>query len=231
MTLPTAKNRLYTRNLSWDAMPSSRAKRQLSPGYIDIATESASERKKICQRINDMPLRDEAWTNEPDCRGRVLHFPPSPLLTTDGYFGKCYLPALTFCSGLSDIIPGSLKKCLKEASVQQLNEAIASSKLELVKIPFSNNCQELLSRTAGTFMLAGKYNGHLHWAGLDCFKGVMSIGNGAARFLEPGDLETREKAKAFFTETGFSHISQVFCLRRLPSNKTKKKKRKTSKKA
>ena len=72
-------------------------------------------------------------------------------------------------------------------------------------------------------MLAGKFNGHLHWAGLDCFKGVLGLGNGKARFLEPGDLATREAAKAFFAEAGFAHVSQVFSLRRLPSKKTKKK--------
>jgi hypothetical protein len=83
----------------------------------------------------------------------------------------------------------------------------------------------ILSKTAGMFMIGGKVGGHMHWAGLDCFKGVLYMGNGLIRILESSDLESRESAKAFFVDGGFVHVSEVYSVRK-SSNKKSDKKRK-----
>ena len=82
---------------------------------------------------------------------------------------------------------------------------------------------EVASRTAGMFMLGGVVRGHTHWAGFDAFKGVLYFGNGTVRILEESDLKSSHSAKAFFTDGGFAHISEVYSLRKLPVSKKRKR--------
>merc|ERR1712185_319218 len=106
-----------------------------------------------------------------------------------------------------------------------LNPMIKSSGLMLVPEILADESMyiDLLSKTAGMFMVGGVVNGHQHWTGLDCFKCVLYLGNGTVRVLEEKDLESRENAKAFFIDGGFAHVSEAYSLRRL-SRETKKRK-------
>ena len=67
-----------------------------------------------------------------------------------------------------------MKGLLRDVGAKQLNGALKEKGLVLVRETKFNNATmylELLSKTAGTFMLGGNVDGHLHWAGLDCFRG------------------------------------------------------------
>ena len=118
-----------------------------------------------------------------------------------------------------------MKKLLTNVSYAMLNPVIKSSGLVLVPEILADESMyiDLLSKTAGMFMVGGVVNGHQHWTGLDCFKGVLYFGNGIIRVLEGKDLESRDNAKAFFTDGGFAHVSEVYSLRRLPKEKKKRK--------
>ena len=150
------------------------------------------------------------------------------MLTLDGNHNKCYLPAIQFCTGLKNPVSIEMKGLLRDVGAKQLNTALEKKGLVLVHQKYieknaNGNCGpmylELLSKTAGTFMLGGKVDGHLHWAGLDCFRGAMYMGNGFARILQPEDLKSREAAKRFFEDGGFSDVREVHCVRKLPGKR------------
>ena len=78
-----------------------------------------------------------------------------------------------------------MKGLLRDVGAKQLNTALEKKGFVLVHQKYilknvNGHCGpmylELLSKTAGTFMLGGKVDGHLHWAGLDCFRGATRWG-------------------------------------------------------
>ena len=191
-------------------------------GYIEMLANSAALIEQATVLIEALPLRDPVFLNIPDERGRLLWLPTEVVLTVDGdKAGMCYLPAVQFCVGSKTIIPRAMKLILSNVSYHQLDDVLLKSKLTMVHEEFKHTYFELLSKTAGMFMLGGKVAKHMHWAGLDCFKGVLYMGNGLVRILDPSDLESRESAKAFFADGGFLHISEVYSIRKLPTKKRK----------
>jgi len=198
-------------------------------GHIDILANSAALIKEANRLIEGLPDRDPCFVNAPDERGRILHVPPEVVLTVDGdKSNKCYLPAIQFCAGSKKVIRAAMKKLLSNVSYTELEPVLNESRLTMVKETFTDGESQktmflyILSKTAGMFMIGGKVGGHMHWAGLDCFKGVLYMGNGLIRILEPSDLESRESAKAFFVDGGFVHVSEVYSVRKLPDKKRKR---------
>ena len=81
------------------------------------------------------------------------------MLALDGNHNKCYLPAIQFCTGLRDPVSREMKGLLRDVGAKQLNGALKEKGLVLVRETKFNNATmylELLSKTAGTFMLGGK---------------------------------------------------------------------------
>ena len=145
------------------------------------------------------------------------------MLTLSDKGNRCYLPAINFCAGDKGVVDAKYRKVLENVTITELNAAISCKLLFLARHAFNNAYFELLSLLAGMFMLGGRVNGHMHWAALDCYKGVLYMGNGIIRLLEPGDLASREAAKKFFTDGGFMHISEVRCLVALPVSKKRRR--------
>ena len=197
--------------------------------YIELMANSAALIKEAVSQIEALTVRDPCFVNTPDARGRLLHVPQEVVLTTDGdKENKCYLPAIQFCVGSKKVVRPAMKKLLSNVSYTQLEPVLNESRLTLVKQKFTDGESQrtmflhVLSKTAGMFMIGGKVGGHMHWAGLDCFKGVLYMGNGLIRILESSDLESRESAKAFFVDGGFVHVSEIYSVRKLPDKKRKR---------
>ena len=191
--------------------------------YIELMANSAALIKEAVSQIEALTVRDPCFVNTPDARGRLLHIPQEVVLTTDGdKENKCYLPAIQFCVGSKKVVRPAMKKLLSNVSYTQLEPVLNESRLTMVKQTFNHNYFELVSETAGMFMIGGKVGGHMHWAGLDCFKGVLYMGNGLIRILESSDLESRESAKAFFVDGGFVHVSEIYSVRKLSTKKRKR---------
>ena len=197
-------------------------------GYIGLMANSAALIKEAVSQIEALSVRDPCFVNSPDAQGRLLHIPSEVVLTIDGdKSNKCYLPAIQFCVGSKKVVRPAMKKLLSNVSYTQLEPVVNESRLTLVKQTFTDGESQqtmflhILSKTAGMFMIGGKVGGHMHWAGLDCFKGVLYMGNGLIRILESSDLESRESAKAFFVDGGFVHVSEIYSVRKLSDKKRK----------
>ena len=197
-------------------------------GYTEFSTNTGPDRAFLCQKILAKPDRDGAWPQANfylDERGNTLHYPTEPVITVDGGQARCYLPALGFCAGLRNLVPSMMKRILVDATTKDINMAIRSAGLVFVRLEWAGDYHGLLSRASGAYIIGGQVNSHPHWVGLNAFKGAMAMGNGTVRFMEASDLSCPKRAKAFFADAGFDHITEIYVLRAVALKKNKKKRK------
>jgi hypothetical protein len=185
-----------------------RAPRQY--GSTNLPRATVAERNVVIDQMAQIPMRDPRW--EEGGQGRLLHCPNSTILTVNGGHAQCYLPAVNFLVGDPRVVPWLVRNFLMDATINDINLAIRGAGLEFAPVAFDNDCIGLLRRKAGSLIIGGQVNGHMHWVGLNCFKGVMAMGNGTARFVGPGDLTSRDAADGFFLGAGLERICEVHAL-------------------
>ena len=142
----------------------------------DQAAEAAAEKIRSLELRGAPPGQGEGWRN---ARGCALVYPEVVVLALDGDHKKMRPPCHPVPHGDKKTVSIEMRGLLRDISAKQLGDALKEKGLVLVRQKCTEknangNCGPmylgLLSETAGTCMLGGKVDGHLHWPGLDCFR-------------------------------------------------------------